>query len=774
MGAIRTRAIDEEIEKPADAAFRRKDVFAGRAAPHCRNLVDRLPDADADVLAALVPAAVVAHDLAPHRQHAVLPQIVSETHRGFAARIVAVERERARDQRLERAVVEDHVVRRMALLANHLHHVLGALGQLVLQLPALGLAPARVEPVIGDGQRSSLIVPAPLEAQRHQAAVQRVEVDAAGLDQLQQCRGLDGTLAAARLVAQFAQVARALEGKRGEILRRRVRQPGMLGPEARQRDRRQLVSRGKLRHRRLVDRSLRIGRGDEQGAADDGDEGRHARQRPGPHASTLARGGARWRGPLRADGGAQAAEDGVDHGRRDEGNQQIGRIGSLAGKKELQALDAEGDAQGEDAAATSGRARRVPQPQANADHRVGAGVGEQARERRGLGREVVVIEGQEARLRQLLPRHPQRLELAGEAVEHRQQQQIERQGERQRAPQQVGVASHPLETEPVLQRQSPRHPQPARQHRKALTYARGEQDLRSLDGKAQRDADGESRAHPKASEGQPGQGAERCREGDFCAELDRAANHATAGVGEQPGCPSRLGELRPQLRGREQEVEREQAVGDVGDRIQRRKCLPGVRATPRQSVSEAQQPRSGEQPGGDAERRADGLGDQVVLRNGARRKEQLGELDRDRERNARCRDDDDRKDIAAPAPRSGCQSRHGQKSQWQIQQDVGDPVGAGAHAELQVGDVLERAPSRLERSVLEVERNQAAVDDERRVEQRGKRKPPRERALIRIRQDHLGRHAQARWTGAEFHNSRRCHSGSGFSRESPYHQRHRA
>ncbi len=81
MRAIRTRAVDEKIEKAADAGFRGKDVFAGRTAPHRRNLVDRLPDTDADVLAALVPAAIVAHDLAPHRQHAVLPQIVSEAHR---------------------------------------------------------------------------------------------------------------------------------------------------------------------------------------------------------------------------------------------------------------------------------------------------------------------------------------------------------------------------------------------------------------------------------------------------------------------------------------------------------------------------------------------------------------------------------------------------------------------------------------------------------------------------------------------------------------------
>ncbi len=155
-----------------------------------------------------------------------------------------------------------------------------------------------------------------------------------------------------------------------------------------------------------------------------------------------------------------------------------------------------------------------------------------------------------------------------------------------------------------------------------------------------------------------------------------------------------------------------------------------MRATPRQPVSEVQQPRPGEQPGGDAQHCADGFGDQVVLRNGARWKEQLRELDPDRECKAPCRNDDRGKDFPAPAccpRRKGC---HGQEGQRQVQQDVGDPVGAGANTELQVGNVLKGTPSRLERPVLEVERYQAAVDDERRVDQRRERKLPADWSLI--------------------------------------------
>ncbi|RXM14055.1 S-methyl-5-thioribose-1-phosphate isomerase, partial [Citrobacter sp. AAK_AS5] len=46
------------------------EVLACGGAPHRRQAVDGLADADGDVLPAFVPAAVAPEDLAPYRQHA--------------------------------------------------------------------------------------------------------------------------------------------------------------------------------------------------------------------------------------------------------------------------------------------------------------------------------------------------------------------------------------------------------------------------------------------------------------------------------------------------------------------------------------------------------------------------------------------------------------------------------------------------------------------------------------------------------------------------------
>ena len=95
VGRVRPLPVNQKIQKSADARFAGEQVLAGGAAPHCGQLVDGLADADADVLAALVPATGAAHDLPPYGEHAVLPQIIGETHDRIAARVVTVQRQAA-------------------------------------------------------------------------------------------------------------------------------------------------------------------------------------------------------------------------------------------------------------------------------------------------------------------------------------------------------------------------------------------------------------------------------------------------------------------------------------------------------------------------------------------------------------------------------------------------------------------------------------------------------------------------------------------------------
>ena len=198
MAAVRARAVDEKVQKAANAGFGLDEVLAGGEAPHRRQGIDGLADADADVLAAFVPAARAPHDLVPHRQHALLPQFVGEGHVGVAARVVAVERDRARHQRLQWRVVKVDVVGRELLLADHLDDVVAALRQLVAQGCALGQAPLLVQPVISQRQGLDLIVAALPEVQLHQLGVGAGEVDTAGTQARGEDGGVDGVGVAAR------------------------------------------------------------------------------------------------------------------------------------------------------------------------------------------------------------------------------------------------------------------------------------------------------------------------------------------------------------------------------------------------------------------------------------------------------------------------------------------------------------------------------------------------------------------------------------------------
>ena len=108
--AVGAPVIHQEIQEAANAGHAGEQILAGSAAPHGGQLVDGLPDADADIFAALVPTAVAAHDLTPHGKHTVLPEVVGEAHHRLAARVVTIQREAARHERLQRSVIEDHVI----------------------------------------------------------------------------------------------------------------------------------------------------------------------------------------------------------------------------------------------------------------------------------------------------------------------------------------------------------------------------------------------------------------------------------------------------------------------------------------------------------------------------------------------------------------------------------------------------------------------------------------------------------------------------------------
>ena len=109
VSAIRARAMDGEVGEAAYAGLAGKQVLAGGVAPQGGQLVDGLADADADVFTALVPAALPAHDLAPHRQHPVAPVIRSKTHAAVVG-AVSMAGNGGHHQRLQGAVVQIDVV----------------------------------------------------------------------------------------------------------------------------------------------------------------------------------------------------------------------------------------------------------------------------------------------------------------------------------------------------------------------------------------------------------------------------------------------------------------------------------------------------------------------------------------------------------------------------------------------------------------------------------------------------------------------------------------
>src|SRR2546430_17525022 len=87
VGAVGLSAVNQKVEKSADARLAGEQDLAGGAAPHGGQLIHPLPDPHTDVLAALVPAAPAAHDLAPRAQPAALPSRRGAPHGGIAARM---------------------------------------------------------------------------------------------------------------------------------------------------------------------------------------------------------------------------------------------------------------------------------------------------------------------------------------------------------------------------------------------------------------------------------------------------------------------------------------------------------------------------------------------------------------------------------------------------------------------------------------------------------------------------------------------------------------
>ena len=131
-----------------------------------------------------MPAAIAAHDLAPHRKDAVLPHVVGESHDRIAARVVIVQRQTASHERLHRRVVEDHVVGRQTLLADQLDHVFATIGQLGSELCSLRFTPARVQPVVSHRERLDFAVATRGGLELHQPALEETQVHAARAHQL--------------------------------------------------------------------------------------------------------------------------------------------------------------------------------------------------------------------------------------------------------------------------------------------------------------------------------------------------------------------------------------------------------------------------------------------------------------------------------------------------------------------------------------------------------------------------------------------------------------
>lgn len=198
----------------------------------------------------------------------------------------------------------------------------------------------------------------------------------------------------------------------------------------------------------------------------------------------------------------------------------------------------------------------------------------------------------------------------------------------------------------------------------------------------------------------------------------RQARHARSEGNEHdptfPPLPEQLGRA-------DREIERQQRVSEQHQQVREEQALGEARrpAHARPSAQPVAQRRAGRPPREHADQRADRLREQVVQRHGPLRKEELRELDRERQRD-RCAQHRQRRED--PAPRAVRPQRpERQERQRDEQQNIGDPVGTRANAEVQPCDPAEGLKRLAEFARAPLERHQASVHDESRVGERRER-----------------------------------------------------
>ena len=411
----------------------------------------------------------------------------------------------------------------------------------------------------------------------------------------------------------------------------------------------------------------------------------------------------------------------------------VGRVGVQPGEPQLAGLEHRARCR---APQRRDRGRSLPGPGQHAHRKVHQRHVDQAGQRVRLGGVVVVVEGNKP---QFLPAGrrgfhplPVQCEPAGDA---RQQQHVGRSPHaadtRQRRAQALAAPAFA----PPPQRQPGGDAEHARQHRSALRDAGVKHHLRTFN--AQPDGQAHQRGpHPPRrtatrrtlAEQQP----ERHRQQHLHAQLQGDDEGAAVLPGEPPA-EMVGGKLLLDLDPRDQHVVGEQAVGQV-------RCGVSVQAMGREPARSrvlhdgpGHPPSMARQRQQGADNAADALGHQVVHRNRAWREEDLRELDPDRQHHAQHDRNSQRRDAPRAAPQP---PPRGQEPERRVQHAVGDPVGARLHAQMQKRHPAKALPGVDERHEMEVQRHQAAVDDEARIsEQQGRYGRGRRHRQVRALRD---------------------------------------
>ncbi len=367
-------------------------------------------------------------------------------------------------------------------------------------------------------------------------------------------------------------------------------------------------------------------------------------------------------------------------------------------------------------------------PDEHADRRVGEQHPRQTRHRLRLGGVVVVVEGQQF---EPGPGARRGVEAApGLRRQAAQRRQRRRPGDGQRP----GEAAQPCRDalRPQRERTAPEHPagghaEGAGEHRRALAGARGDEELRALDRRAEQQAD---QHHPRR-QARPAAARRRLARRQPAAQRQRRQPlGAEAGEGEQRP-PGRAGDqpapqvgrrLLRDLVGRQQQVVGKERHRQVGEGVGAEQQLGRAAAALEDRPAQRAEPVGVGGGEGDAEGGADGLGEQVVEGDAARREPELREFDRHRQQQRegeRDRRPGPARDSASGARRCAGERLQREHADRHVEHAVGDPVGARfepQHEERHAGEGLHGG---VERQLDRLQGDEAAVDHEADVAEPG-------------------------------------------------------